>query len=502
MTADVGNVNKAADIKYYSVPYTRGVTLDLGAGPFKTFPHFISVDNRSEHAEYNWSPDIICDASRLDIIASNSVDSVFSSYLLHLLDDPISVLSEWWRVVKIGGHVVLYLPVTDVFNPKYITELFKNNVSGWDLVESKVVNKSNKSFFQVFQKLQRKDGQRYSYAKQRPDKKCLVIRYGGFGDMLMGASVFPGLKRQGYHVTVNTTPSGYNIIKDDPNVDGWIIQDSNQVPNAELPDYWDSVAVGYDKVINLSESVEGTFLAVEGRPNHKWPVTLRREMMGGNYYEFAYKLAGLKFSNNTPPEHPPFYETDRERRIAEKRREAIGGRCILWCLSGSSLHKAWPYMDALIAEYMLHTDDVNFVLCGDMACKILEQGWENEPRVHLRSGEWSIRESLAFAKTVDCVVGPQTGVVASVAGLDIPKVIFMSHSSDENLTKYWRNYISIKPAKEMCECYPCHILHSNFLHCCRDGKTGAALCQASIEPPEVISAINKLLNIGDSKMVA
>lgn len=505
--ADVGNGNNAAKIKYHIVRYTRGTVLDIGAGPFKAFPHFLSVDNRSELAEYNWSPDINCDASRLDIIASNSVDAVFSSHLLHLLEDQVSALGEWWRTIKIGGYLVLYLPYIDRAKreciPKDIISIFKNNAGDWDLIESETrLDEGDKCFLQVYKKLPKNSGQQYSFMAPRFDKTCLVIRYGGFGDMIMSASILPGLKRQGYHITFNTTPSGHNIIKHDPNIDDWIIQDYHQVPNTELPDYWDALAEKYDKVVNLSESVEGTFLAVAGRPNHRWPLPVRQKMMGMNYYEFGYMLAGLNFGESRPPEHPPFYETDRERRIAERRRDEIDGICVLWCLSGSSLHKAWPYIDAVIAEFMLDTEDVNFVLCGDDACRVLEQGWEQEPRVHLRSGEWSIRETLSFAKTVDLVIGPQTGVIASLAGTDLPKLIFMSHSSEENLTKYWRNCIALKPDKKRCPCYPCHLLHSNFEFCQIDNKTGAALCQASIEPPEVVQAIKTLLNTTHKKMVA
>src|SRR5574340_1003298 len=49
--------------------------------------------------------------------------------------------------------------------------------------------------------------------ESRPPKSACVVRYGGFGDSIHAANLFPELKRQGYHVTVNTLPRGYEILK-------------------------------------------------------------------------------------------------------------------------------------------------------------------------------------------------------------------------------------------------------------------------------------------------
>lgn len=516
---DLPEGNAARHIKHHIVQYTRGRVLDLGSGPWKAYPHFISVDNCSGWDWMRWKPDIICDAENLEIFASNSFDAVFSSHLLEHIEDHISALKEWWRVIKVGGHLVLYLPHKDHypnigeeganpdhkhdFLPKDIISIFKENADCWDLVKSETRSDGDEfSFLQIFTKMPRGYGRKYYYSKSTDRKRCLIVRYGGYGDMLMSATVFSGLKQQGYDITVNTIPRGYDIIKNDPHVDNWIIQDDGQCDMTELNEYWHAISSGYDKFINLSESVEGTFLPVAGSIPHTWPYDVRRKMLGGNYYEFAYDLAGLKYSADDPPDHPPFYPTDRERRIADKRKASIaagGKKVIMWCLSGSSLHKAWPYTDAVIAEFMIKTNNVSFVLVGDEYCKIMEMGWENEPRVHLKSGKWSIRETLSFAQNADIVVGPQTGVVASVAWSDVQKIIFLSHSSEENLTKYWKNTISLTPSIDRCKCYPCHQLHHGFEHCKRDEKTGAAQCQAAIEPPEVVEAIEmSMLNIKDS----
>ena len=79
--------NEAYKVKYDIVKYTRGKVLDLGSGPWKPFPHFIGVDTRDEWTDLPWNPDIIMDATNLNIFATNSFDAVFSSFLLDQVDD-------------------------------------------------------------------------------------------------------------------------------------------------------------------------------------------------------------------------------------------------------------------------------------------------------------------------------------------------------------------------------------------------------------------------------
>src|SRR3990167_10232067 len=95
------------------VPYTRGFGLDLGCGPHKGFPHFIGVDNRKDTALFSipMNPDLtVPDATKLPMFADSCLDFIFSSHLLEHVEDYKSALKEWWRLVKVGGHLCLYLP--------------------------------------------------------------------------------------------------------------------------------------------------------------------------------------------------------------------------------------------------------------------------------------------------------------------------------------------------------------------------------------------------------
>ena len=75
--------------------------------------------------------------------------------------------------------------------------------------------------------------------------------------MIQTASVFPHLKEQGYYVALNTDPAGYEIVKHDPHIDEFILQDKEQVPNNELGAFWK----------NLSKGLKPAWCTFNGEPN-------------------------------------------------------------------------------------------------------------------------------------------------------------------------------------------------------------------------------------------
>ena len=498
--------NESGKVKYEIVPFTRGRGLDIGCGPYKAFPHFIGVDSGKDTELFGTQmrPDLVTDCSDLSLFSDGSMDFVFSSHLLEHLDDYQAALHEWWRVTKLGGHMVLYLPHRDLYpnigqdgaNPDHKHDFVPDDIIeamrsvgteslgpiGFDVLVNEVRDAGNEySFLLVLQKIKGAK-ERASYLTQKPKKCVCVCRYGGFGDMLQAAAVFPELKRQGYHVTVMTTPKGRDIIKDDPHVDAWFIQDQDQVPNQELVDFWRANAKKWDRFVNLSESVEGTLLAMPGRANHAWPWDVRHAVMNRNYGEWTAQLSGVPFKPDGR-----FYPTDDEYNGALSYLRAIGAEhsyIILYALSGSSRHKFYPGQDDVLQAVLAQCQQAFVVMVGDYACKILEAGWEDHARVATESGELPIRSVLALAQHAHAVIGPETGVLNSVAyDASVYKIVLLSHSSRENLTKNWVNARAIEPRDT--PCYPCHQLHYNGEHCPSDKETGAAVCQRSIDPDRV-----------------
>ena len=533
--------NEAAKIKHLIVPYTRGQGLDLGCGPWKAFPHFISVDDFDEWRGYvdpqtgqPWRPDIFGDATDLKMFADGSLDFVFSSHLLEHLEDTEAALREWWRVVNVGGHLVLYLPHKDLYpnigeegaNPDHKHDFDRTDIrnimlrfGGWELVENQKRDGGHEySFLQVYRK---EKGTRHGYSFSVKDatnvvplRTCLVIRYGGIGDMIQLSSILPGLKEQGYRVTLNTTPRGHDILKVDPHVDDFLLQDIDQVPNVDLNDYWAALGREYDKVINLSESCEGTLLALPGRRDHALPHAARHRLMDVNYQEFVHAIAGVP-----PLFRQAFYPTPQERKAALAYRKKLGGApVILWALAGSSVHKVWPWTDQVVAWLIEHTK-VKVMFVGAQPEQLLEAAIAQQllktfldvpyeeshemklsdillrlkehfggvNRVVCRSGSMSIRETLAFVEHADLVIGPETGVLNAAGMLPMPKVVFLSHSSPENLTKHWANTTALE--SRGCPESPCHRMHYDRDFCPEHEETGASLCAAALEPKVVYEAI-------------
>lgn len=326
----------------------------------------------------------------------------------------------------------------------------------------------------------------YSHKNPKPAKTAAVLRWGAYGDALQAASILPWLKEQGYHITFYTVPHSHDILKHDPHIDRFVVQDVDQIENHRLGDFCAYTAKKYDKFINLSESVERTLLAMPGNVNHTWSHEMRHKHLNKNYIEFVHDIAGVPMPCRTK-----FYATQEEKSWARSEYERIGGKVILWVLSGSGIHKVWPHVDnAMDAVFRAHRD-ARIVLVGDKDCQALEAGWENTPQVHRRSGKWSMRQTMAFAQICDLVVGPETGVLNAVSMEPVEKIVILSHSSVENLTRDWVNCVSLTPQNT--SCYPCHKLHAvqdGFKYCRQHEKSGIAACQMDIPARDMVSAIN------------
>jgi ADP-heptose:LPS heptosyltransferase/predicted SAM-dependent methyltransferase len=499
----------------YIVPYTRGLVLDVGCGLKRAWPHFVGVDT-GHHFGQGDAAVIIRDTDRLDCFASNQWDAVFSSHTLEHIDDTVAALLSWWRVIKVGGHLVLYLPHKQFYpnigepgaNPDHKHDFMPQDIidamyqvaqksgHGFKMLEHEERNGSNEySFYQVYQK-SRYGWSTYDLWQRHPDgkKRALVVRFGAIGDQIMAASILPQLKEQGFHVTYMTTPAGQEVLQHDPHIDAWWIQDKNQVPNPQLGPYLTELESRFDKVVNLSESIEGSLLTLGGRPNNTWNDEARRRILGSvNYLERTHDIAVV------PHVYAPvFYPTGAETREAEAFKQTMSGPVIYWAIGGSSHHKIYPFANVVIG-WLLDKTPCHIVLGTgpdmlNIEAAIYEtvaEGGFDVGRLHKTGGIWSVRRALSFVEKADCVVGAETGMVNAVSHLSVPTVVMLSHSSRENLTKHWRNTIVIEP--ENTPCYPCHRLHFNWDYCHFVEETGGALCASNIKPERLFNAIIQAL---------
>ena len=338
------------------------------------------------------------------------------------------------------------------------------------------------------------------FGGKREVKTACVVRYGGFGDMIQASSVFPRLKEQGYNVCLNVTERGAEISGTDPNVDELLVQKTDQIPANRLLEYWEKMSPCFDKVIQLSESIEGNLLIMGSRfeqlngetvrvpadPRfNEWSQEEIHKECNKNYMEETHDRAEVPYEFS-----PKFFPTKKEKRWARDVRRRIKTKnVILWALAGSSVHKVYPWTDMIISRILLKRDDVSFVTVGDDLCQLLELGWEKEKKVITKSGKWSIRKTLAFLDVCDIVIGPETGVLNAASTLDCHKIVMLSHSSKENLSKHWNNTTTLEPEYYEDFCFPCHKLHYGFNTCHRDDATGGAMCASNIKPETIVSDI-------------
>lgn len=507
--------NESKKIVWEVAKYLRGRGVDLGAGDFKVLPHAISVDN-GNHAQFGFvmRPDVSSDCEKLDVFASASLDFVYSSHLLEHIEDTEAALKEWWRLVKLGGYMVLYLPDKRFYpnigqpgaNPDHKHDFLPEDIiskmpDGWDLVERQDRNENEEySFLLVFKKRSSRVNV-LSWRDAKPEKTACVVRYGAYGDLIQASSVFAGLKDQGYHVTLFSSLPGTLIIENDPNIDDLVLFDRDQVPNADLSSFWAYQKKKFTKFVNLSESVEGTMLAMPGRTIHFFPPAARHMVMNHNYLEVQHALAGV-------PHNPKvrFFATEEEKQWAKKQHNKAGtGPLVLWALAGSSVHKTWPYLDSALATIMLTFPTATVVLTGGPDGVILEAGWENEPRVWKTSGKWTIRQCAALLAECDVVIGPETGIVNAAANLPATKIVFLSHSTEDNLTRDWTNTVALRAPATHCpgrgnnDAPACHVLHYGWDHCSRDETTGTAKCQSELTMDVVWPIIENALIKVDKK---
>lgn len=433
--------------------YCVGTGLDVGCGPEKIAPGAIGIDRQS---------DISVDISRgLDLFAPESMDYVFSSHCLEDMRTPGAVLKDWWSKIKPGGYLVLYLPHKDFYpnigedgaNPAHQNDFIPEDIiEMMEFAECEVIHNETHSeddeysFDLVFKKT------RGATSKPRlKHKKALIIRYGAVGDMLVATPLIKKLKEDGYHVTLHCTDRAKPVMKNNPNVDELWLQPEGVIPLGELDYYWQKMSKGFDKVVNLSETLEGKFLFGSAQKEYHYTQAKRRRLAGHvNYYDYALEVGGYEVERPLPELYPTEIERAMGAHFRDNHRDEF---LLMWALNGSSMHKVYGYAPMVANTLMKNYKDIRVVTVGDYSCKLIEGDFA--PRTIKRSSEWDFRAAMLMTQWVDCVIGPETGVLNASGCFKTPKIAMLTHSNKLNLAKYFENDFSVQAE---CKCSPCHRL--------------------------------------------
>ncbi len=406
----------------------------------------------------------ICDTS-LEVLAPGMFDFVVVGRRLDAAVDKAAAIREAASKLKVGGHLVVFCPAATADIPKLVS-----TAGGWN---EKASYLRDDWTLQIYK---RRSGRGITPQPPHPAKRACIARYGAMGDMIMVTPLIRRLAEDGYHVTVNCTRYSSPILAYNPYVHNIILQERDAIPNPDLGEYWREWEPEYDRYINLSESIEGRLLKVEGRRDFFTHQSWRHAECNRNYYDFTLGLGGYPTAAGLRGE---LYFNSEEERTARRFRDKFRDKFfVLWALNGSSHHKIYGLLAPVLADWLDAHPDAIAVTVGDKAAKA---GEFEHPQVVRKAGEWPIRQSLAMTKYADVVVGPESVMTNAAGCFNTPKITLLSHSSHENLCKYWLNDFCLEPDPALAPCYPCHQLHYSKESCplanIIDTETGEKLAE-------------------------
>lgn len=104
--------------------FLRPPILDVGSGvdplPFKGVTHWdyqwTYIEGPDETTFENSPGDR--DAQTLNGLADESFGCVYASHILEHLEDPVTAIKNWWRVLMPGGFLIIAVPHRDLYEKK------------------------------------------------------------------------------------------------------------------------------------------------------------------------------------------------------------------------------------------------------------------------------------------------------------------------------------------------------------------------------------------------
>lgn len=497
---ETSNGFESDKIRFEVLPYLSRGGLDIGCGPKKVWPHMVGIDNGSDTQLFGvqMKPDMVVkSADRLPMFASDAIENVYSSHLLEHIVNWQAALREWWRVVRPGGHLVLYLPHAELypnvgqpganpdhkhdFLPQDIVDFFTLAFPDWTLCENQTRDQGNEySFLLVLRKETAGTGQ-HDATRKHPGKTAGLVRVGANGDAVWASSPIALLDEQGYAVTAYVASTGAEILRHDPHIHRIVEMPDGVLTDDELLEFWAHEAAKHDKWVNLIGSVEQRLLYHPSSNEFFLPHKLRHRFANQNYLEMIHDYADLPHDFRQR-----YYPSEQELAVAKQLKAALpggaGAPLVVLNPCGSGPAKTWPHAQAFMQR--MQDAGINCVVLGDLRVQLEEL----DPHGIVVGTEWPVRAALAFAQLADVVVGTESLIVNAVAMEPMLKVVLLSHSSSENLTKHWANTAAIEPVSVAC--HPCHRVHGAHLgFCSRDTNTGAAACMASALPNTVANFV-------------
>lgn len=450
-------------VRHRAAGYLRGKGLSFGVGPEHIFPDLAVAPGKFslayDSAHY---PNLdICDETP-NIIADNALDHIFVGPRVMDFKQPAEAIKNLACKLKIAGHLIIHITKDNVDPDTWVSTFAK-----WKKKASYVRGGQTLAIYKLLN--------RSSLGVEAPTPpsgrpRACIARYGAIGDMIMISPLIKKLAEDGYEVTLNITPYCAEVVKNNPHVHNIVLQEREMIPNADLGNYWNEWKDDYDKYINLSESIEGKLLKVEGRRDFFTIKSWREEQCGAtNYYDQTMRLGG--YPDQTGHKGELFFSNAENKACKHFRSKYKDKFFIMWALRGSSFHKQYPLLGPVLTDWLNANPEATVMLTGGPGDEIMQFP---HPQVIPTAGQIPIREVFCMTQYADLVVGPESSIINAAACFDTRKTVFLSHSNEFNLCAYWTNYTALAPINVAC--YPCHQLHYTKPSCpmiqIKDGVTG------------------------------
>jgi ADP-heptose:LPS heptosyltransferase len=373
----------------------------------------------------------------------------------------------------------MYWHAPKLFNPNNFRGHKENVLVGCNTINMLCVPmgvtiKQTSGLRRVVSSYDREDGR----AQQLPQhvKLCNgwagIARFGGIGDNLMACAAAHALKRKGLKVEMITShEAAWQVFLYNPNIDKLSVKTRSEMPSdmGGWQKWHRGRADEYDVYCHLSHSCESSLAFFPEMTQFHWPAHVRRKIANKSYLEMVLDIAGCGYDFG-----PLFYLHPSEYEDIMKTKAKVGERCIAIAMSGSRVDKTHPRLGALVAR-IINEMEVPVVMLGDPdrnleTARQVEQyiintnGSSKGLHIAITHGngaiDWPIRRALAMCAVSDLVIGPDTGLMWSVAMDPVPKIMLLGHASPENTTKHWINTVTLHADQQKVPCWPCHCLHN------------------------------------------
>lgn len=245
----------------------------------------------------------------------------------------------------------------------------------------------------------------------------------------------------------------------------------------------------FDALLSCSAVVPSVYMFKRNDPRFEEPVEWKRENAKGvNFFDEMSKKLGVPEAIG---KRPVTQHTPKERKWLKRFRERRGipkdAFILGWQFTGSAEIKWYPFFNMVVQRYIMPKyPQVYVVAMGDMKNKLKWDRKYHGGRYINLTDTVSFRQAYILISSMDCLVGPETGVMVFAQGYpDVPKVLLATHTDGSQWT-----FPETEVIQSTADCAPCYNIVST---CTRDGENPWAYCMGKIDPVRVIEAIEGVI---------